>query len=55
MKKLSSVIIISLALAFTVIGLHQAVTVGFGESYWIFMLAITLYLWYSIRIKQNTG
>ena len=54
MKKLSNVIIISLALAFTIIGLHQAIMIGFGESYWIFMLAITLYLWYSIRTKQNT-
>lgn len=54
MKKTSNVIIISLALGFTVIGIHQAVMAGFGKSYWILMLAVSLYLWYSIRIKQNS-
>ncbi|HLF35427.1 MAG TPA: hypothetical protein VI583_14375 [Cyclobacteriaceae bacterium] len=54
MKKTSNVIIISLALGFTVIGIHQAVMVGFGKSYWIFMLAISLYLWYFIRVKHNS-
>ncbi|RUA35260.1 MAG: hypothetical protein DSY77_02920 [Bacteroidetes bacterium] len=37
-------IIIGLAFAFFVIGIHQSITVGFEYSYWIFMLSISLLL-----------
>lgn len=54
MKKLSDVIIISVALAFTIIALHQAVMVGFGKSYWLFMLSLFLFLWYAYRkVNKN--
>lgn len=37
-------IILGLAFAFFVIGIHQSITVGFEYSYWIFMLSISLLL-----------
>lgn len=37
-------IIVGLAFAFFVIGIHQSITVGFEYSYWIFMLSISLLL-----------
>jgi hypothetical protein len=35
-------ILLALAFAFFVIGIHQSITVGFEYSYWIFMLSISL-------------
>ncbi len=29
--------------AFIIIGIHQTITIGFEVSYWIFMLALSLY------------
>ncbi len=37
-------IIVGLAFAFFVIGIHQSLTIGFEYSYWIFMLSISLLL-----------
>lgn len=37
-------IILGLAFAFFIIGIHQSITVGFEYSYWIFMLSICLLL-----------
>ncbi len=37
-------IIVGLAFAFFIIGIHQSMTVGFEYSYWIFMLSISLLL-----------
>lgn len=45
-------IIFSLAVAMLIIGLHQAMTIGFEYSYWLFMLSIGLLLWYRMR-KNN--
>jgi hypothetical protein len=42
--KLSETILFSLAVAFLIIGVHQTFTVGILQSYWIFMLSITLLL-----------
>jgi hypothetical protein len=50
-------IIIGLAFAFFVIGIHQSITVGFEYSYWIFMLSISLLLlqrYLKQKKQQNT-
>ncbi len=47
--KLGDVLILSLALALAVIGIHQSLTVGIGGSYAIFMFAVGLLFWFQLR------
>ncbi|WKK82410.1 hypothetical protein [Marivirga arenosa] len=48
-------IIVGLAFALFVIGIHQSLTVGFEYSYWIFMLSISLLLLQRyLRQKKKT-
>lgn len=35
-------ILLAIAFALFIIGIHQSITVGFEYSYWIFMLSISL-------------
>ncbi len=51
--KLTEIILFSLAVAFFIIGVHQAFTVGLLESYWIFMFTAGLLLLY--KIKKNNS
>ncbi len=47
--KIGDVLILSLALALGVIGIHQSLTVGIGGSYPIFMFAVGLLFWFQLR------
>lgn len=47
--KLADVLILSLALALSIIGVHQSMTVGIGGSYFIFMFAAGLLFWFQLR------
>jgi Flp pilus assembly protein TadB len=47
--KLADVLILSLALALIIIGIHQSLTVGIGGSYAIFMFAVGLLFWFQLR------
>lgn len=47
--KIGDVLILSLALALVVIGVHQSMTVGVGGSYPIFMFAVALLFWFQLR------
>ena len=49
----SNFIIIGLAFAFFIIGIHQSMTVGFEYSYWIFMLSISLLLLHRYLRQKN--
>jgi 4-hydroxybenzoate polyprenyltransferase len=51
--KLFDTILFSLAILFMLIGLHQAMMVGFGPSYWLFMLSIGCLLLYQMRKKKQ--
>jgi len=51
--KLPDVIILSLAVAFLIIGIHQIMTVGFGSAYWMIMLVTVLFFIYSYRKKKE--
>jgi hypothetical protein len=51
--KFFDTILLSLAIGFFIIGLHQSFTVGFEVSYWIFMITLALLLWFKIR--RNSG
>ena len=52
--KLFDTILFSSAILFMLIGLHQGMTVGYANSYWLFMLAISTLMWYQIRKKKQT-
>lgn len=47
--KLLDVILFSMAVVLFVIGIHQSMTVGIAESYFIFMFSIGFLLLYSYR------
>ncbi|GMQ30026.1 hypothetical protein [Algoriphagus confluentis] len=51
--KLGDVLILSLALALIIIGIHQALTVGITGSYAIFMMAVGLLFWFQLRKNSN--
>jgi len=53
--KLLDVLIFTLAIGFTLIGIHQSMMVGIAYSYWIFMISISLLLLYRLRKKNQSG
>jgi Flp pilus assembly protein TadB len=56
--KLEQVIILSVAVALFVIGVHQSFLYGVMASYWIFMLIAALLFYYKLRsnrIKQESS
>ena len=48
-SNLVDIIVLALSAGFLIIGIHQTITVGFGESYWLFMLSIAFLLYQQIR------
>ena len=51
--KLLDTILFSFATLCMLIGIHQAMTVGYAASYWLFMLAGISLLWYQTRKKKQ--
>ncbi len=51
--KLFDTILFSFAVLCMLIGIHQAMMVGFAASYWLFMLALGALLWYQTRKKNQ--
>ncbi len=59
--KLIDIILLSLAAGFFIIGVHQLVVitnnvnlnVGLAQSYWVFMLSVTLFLTFQLRKKKR--
>jgi len=47
--KLLDIILLVLALSFFIIGVHQSITVGRAESYWLFMVGLTFLFTYGYR------
>jgi hypothetical protein len=50
--KLSDVVVLSFAIVFLIIGIHQTMVLGIGKAYWALMLALVLYFVYSLRKKK---
>lgn len=50
--KLIDVILLSLAAAFLIMGIHQTITVSFGKAYWLIMLSTMLLFIYLYRKKK---
>ncbi len=62
--KLIDTILLSLSVAFLIIGVHQLIVItnnqsfadGLMQSYWLFMLTLVLFLYYRIRRnRQDEG
>jgi hypothetical protein len=54
--KLADVLLLGLSFAFLVIGIDQTIFYGFKNSYWAFMLALTLFFTFTLRKgRQNAG
>lgn len=51
--KLAEVIFLSLAVAFVIIGIHQVMTVGFGNSYWALMLSLVFFFLYNLKKRKS--
>ena len=51
--KLFDIILFVLAFTFLVIGIHQSITVGLAESYWIFMLSLMQLFLYGYRKNKH--
>ncbi len=51
--KIFDTFIFSLAILLMLIGIHQAMMVGFAASYWLFMLSLGALLWYQTRKKNQ--
>lgn len=51
--KLAHVILLSLAIAFIIIGIHQVMTVGFGNAYWALMLALIFFFLFNLKRRKS--
>jgi len=51
--RLTDAILLSLAAGFLIIGIHQTITVGFGNAYWAIMLSVVLFFVYSFKKKSK--
>lgn len=53
--KLTDIVLLSLSVVLTIIGVHQAMNFGIQNSYFIFMFTIAILLYYFYRKKQYEG
>ena len=51
--KLPDVVFLSLAVAFIIIGIHQVMSVGFGNAYWALMLALVFFFLYNLKKRKS--
>jgi hypothetical protein len=51
--KLPDILILSLAVAFLIIGIHQIMTVGLGNGYWVMMLALIFFFLFNLRRRKQ--
>jgi uncharacterized RDD family membrane protein YckC len=51
--KLVDAIILSLAVAFVIIGIYEVMAYGAGKAYWAIMLAVLLFFYYTYRKRQK--
>ena len=51
--KLADAILLSLAVGFFIIGVHQTITYGLSYSYWLLMVSTGLLFWYQYRKKPR--
>lgn len=53
--KFIDVLLLGLAFLFIVIGIDQAIVLGFSHSYWAFMLALVAFFGYNYRKSRRSN
>lgn len=51
--KLPDVVLLSFSVAFLIIGIHQVMIAGFGNAYWVLMLALVFFFIYNLRRRKS--
>jgi hypothetical protein len=51
--KLPDILLLSLAVVFVIIGVHQIMTVGFGNAYWAIMLSLLFLFLFNLRKRRQ--
>lgn len=51
--KLADTILLSIAIAFMIMGIHQVMREGFGNAYWALMLALVFFFLYNLRRRKS--
>ncbi len=46
---LKNILLLFFSAGIMIIGIHQTITNGFENSYWIFMISVALFLYYQVR------
>ena len=49
LMKLLDIVILSLAVGFLIIGIHQVMVLGLGQAYWALMLTLVLFFIITLR------
>ncbi len=52
--KLVDVLLLSFAVFFLIIGIHQTMTLGVGKAYWAIMVSVALYFLFILRKKKQS-
>jgi hypothetical protein len=52
--KLVDVLVLSLAVAFLIIAIHQIMVVGFQNAYWLLMISLIAYFVYHLRKRSKS-
>ena len=50
---LRDVVLLSLSLAFAIIGVHQVRVVGFGNAYWAIMMALLFFFLFTLKRRKS--
>lgn len=50
--KLIDILILSLAVAFLIIGIHQTMVLGFDQAYWALMLTLIFFFVFILRKRK---
>ena len=51
--KFWDIIVLSLAVVFSIIGIHLTMTLGIQDAYWAIMLSIALYFLFVLRKRKQ--
>lgn len=51
--KLVDILLLSAAVALLIIGIHQIMTVGFANAYWVIMLALIFFFILNFRRRKS--
>jgi hypothetical protein len=51
--RLPDILLLSLSVVFVIIGVHQIMTVGFGNAYWAIMLSLLFLFLFNFRKRKQ--